>query len=339
MCRALIREFEASAVRSGATALIIHGIPGFYRQFGFDYAISFPLHRPVSWEQSREQGLCCASSGLRYAATKVPRGCEGGWIARRSTRFCTTVDVYAEHTALELGTLCSVPIVDATGQSLLSAELYDVRADCGDEVVGQFAVTTSLWGALVLRELWLHDSHRAALACALATLRGVACVTGLSMAVATPPQPEVAEMLRALAGDEDPTPYAWYVRIPQPVKLLRDLRPAMERRAAAAGLRGVSVLLSFYDPHMDTALVSVGDDGRVSVEARGFSISHGGPEYSSSEQLVLELPHGAAARLMLGYCTMGELRRMYPDVWGHRRSFEVCSVLFPKLSVDVCLTV
>eukprot|EP00727_Mastigamoeba_balamuthi_P014430 m51a1_g9611 hypothetical protein (95) ;mRNA; r:1075979-1078605 len=31
-----------------------------------------------------------------------------------------------------------------------------------------------------------------------------------------------------------------------------------------------------------------------------FSINHGGPEFSSSEQMALELPHRAAARMMLG---------------------------------------
>eukprot|EP00727_Mastigamoeba_balamuthi_P007990 m51a1_g3811 hypothetical protein (438) ;mRNA; f:255622-256935 len=336
LCSALMREFEAEAVRSGASALLISGIPGFYRRFGFEYALSMPWHREVRWEQAREKEIC-NPSGTRYAATRVERGHEGEWIQRRSTRFASVVGVCTELESHTLGVLCSVPFVERPGRHNLTAELYDVRAEGSEDVVGQFAVATQ-WGSLFLRELWLHESHAAALECALATLRGRARDTGIGMVVVTPPQPAVSALLRAVAGDEDPRPYGWYIRMPQPVKVLRDLCPALERRAAAAGLRGVSVLFCFYDPRMDDALVSVGQDGRITIEARQFDIDHGGPEYKERDQLVLEMPHGAAAKMFFGDLAVDDLCRVFPDIRGHNRAIEICSLLFPRLQADVALT-
>eukprot|EP00727_Mastigamoeba_balamuthi_P007983 m51a1_g3805 putative beta-n-acetylhexosaminidase (1268) ;mRNA; r:232985-241802 len=167
LCSALMREFEAEAVRSGASVLLIAGIPAFYRRFGFEYALSMPWHREVRWEQAREKELC-NPPGTRYAATRVERGHEGEWIQRRSTRFASVVGVCTELDSHTLGVLCSVLFVDSPGHSLLTAELYDVRAEGSEDVVGQFAVATQ-WGSLFLRELWLHESHAAALDLVLIT--------------------------------------------------------------------------------------------------------------------------------------------------------------------------
>jgi hypothetical protein len=129
------------------------------------------------------------------------------------------------------------------------------------------------------------------------------------------------DLLRAACsyGAYDTGIYAWQIHIVDVVRLLRQLTPVLERRIANSPFAGLSqkVVINLYREAFELHF----KQGKLlSVNTIGFS--HEGE---------IRLPPMLLAPLLLGYRSHEELRQMFPDVSIHGQSRYLVDVLFPKL--------
>ncbi|HEY8457512.1 MAG TPA: GNAT family N-acetyltransferase [Actinopolymorphaceae bacterium] len=116
-------------------------------------------------------------------------------------------------------------------------------------------------------------------------------------------------------------PYAWYVRVPDLPRLLGRITPALERRIADSSYAGYDgeLLIDSYRGGLRLTFV------KGSLET--VSQHRFGPYDDSASA---GIPTLAFLRLLFGYSSLDELRSAYPDVWvkGEVRGF--FEALFPK---------
>ncbi|MFZ5915335.1 MAG: GNAT family N-acetyltransferase [Chloroflexota bacterium] len=114
--------------------------------------------------------------------------------------------------------------------------------------------------------------------------------------------------------------YAWQIRLVDVGRLLGKLAPVLERRIAASPFAGLTeqVCLNLYREAFEMRF----ERGRlVAVESLGFKGRSG-----------IDLPPALAAPLLLGYRSRQELAQVYPDVMVWPEWSCLVDVLFPKVS-------
>jgi hypothetical protein len=122
-----------------------------------------------------------------------------------------------------------------------------------------------------------------------------------------------------LTADIEP-PYAWYVRVPDLPRLIRRIAPALERRLAASSASGYTgeLTIDFYR----SGLRLVFDQGRL-TDAADFRAEGWNPEYQAGFQPLVFL------QLLFGRRSLAELRYTFPDVWANQIARPLLEALFP----------
>ncbi len=115
-------------------------------------------------------------------------------------------------------------------------------------------------------------------------------------------------------------PYAWYVRVPDLPAFLRAIAPVLERRLAQSVLAGYSgeLALNFYRGGLRMVFV----EGRLQTVENWRS-----PLWHSSENA--GFPPLVFLQLLFGHRSLDELRYAYPDVWANEDTAFVLKTLFP----------
>lgn len=287
----------------------IQGIPYFYRQFGYEYAI--PLE-----------------GGWRIEPHLIPDA-PAGETPPFSFRQATVHDLPAlmrlfDEAAQEL----SIRAVrdEATWHYLLShsrqtdtsAETW-LASDGAGRPGGYWRVAEHGFG----EGLNVNEVSRLSSDLALAALRQL---KALAVARAkpyirlnVPAGSSLAQTARYL-GAHDLDRYAWQIRLPDVGRLLGKLAPVLERRLAASPLAGLTqrVCLNLYRQAFDLCF----EGGKLAAVAPlGFSDRAG-----------IRLPPPLAAPLLLGYRSREELAQAHPDVSVWREWQHLVDVLFPTVA-------
>lgn len=123
----------------------------------------------------------------------------------------------------------------------------------------------------------------------------------------------------ALAPRYDP-PYAWYVRVPDLPAFIRHIAPALERRLAASVAAGHSgeLRLNFYRGGLRLLF----EDGRLAAAEDWRA-----PIWSSNPQG--GFPPLVFLQLLFGHRSLAELRHAFPDVWASDEATPLLEALFP----------
>ncbi|MGH2557446.1 MAG: GNAT family N-acetyltransferase [Thermomicrobiales bacterium] len=121
------------------------------------------------------------------------------------------------------------------------------------------------------------------------------------------------------------TPYAWFVRVPALPAFVRHIAPALEKRLAASAQAGYTgdLKVSFYH----TGLHFSFQDGRVSLD---------GWTPAEVEEGDAAFPDHTFLQLLFGYRSLAELRHAFPDCAAtteHARA--LLPILFPKRDSEV----
>jgi hypothetical protein len=125
-------------------------------------------------------------------------------------------------------------------------------------------------------------------------------------------------------GNRLPTihePYAWYLRVPDPLGFLNRIRPVLEKRLGWSVAAGHSRLLkiSFYR----TGLRMTIEDGRIT------SIDSWQP--STEEEGDIAFPALTFLQVLFGYRSYDELHQAFADCWcDHEDVHILINILFPK---------
>jgi hypothetical protein len=329
LVRALFELLHARSAARGDLVQAITGIPYFYRQFGYEYAIEMGASRSVS-------------------LSAIPRLKEG--VSEPYTLRDATIDdvpllqqLYAHERAAGFGGPLLVTnyfsadywrymiagmspesgtgaqtqlVVDGAGQPqgyLLRARM---RWDDGLGVFGFMAAP----GASLLDII-------------PSALRGLAQQGPLVQV----PDPQTGPLTNirfylgrshvvhrllsdALATPQQP-PYAWYVRVPDLPAFIHHIRPVLEQRLATSPLAGHSgdLRLTFYRGGLHLAFAQ----GRLVKVEPWQAPAMWEPRGDAG------FPPLVFLQLLFGHRSLAELRHALPDVWANSGTVPLLEVLFP----------
>jgi len=315
LIRAQMEVTERMLRARGCLLSCIEGIPYFYRQFGYEYAI--PLGS-------------CANLSLDRVPTLAKGQEEPVAIQRMNvdTDLRRVLALYDAHAA----ELCIVSVRDeALWRYQESAppgipeppETYVVEDDEG--VIGYFQVRKNMWGPLLefmeasVRpggQVWgSQESWMAALRFAkgLATQRNYH-----KLCFALPKTHPLVTVVRYL-GAEFERQYAWQIRIMDHAALIRRIAPALERRLAQSLLARFSGNLAINTmPRLIRLHFSQGRLIAVTEE--------GGQQ----EPWGMRMPPLLLTQLLMGYRSYQEIMECHLDASVRPAARQLVDVLFPK---------
>lgn len=303
LIRAQVRYFMRRLRERGCLLSCIQGIPYFYRQFGYDYAL--PLE-----------------AGWRLELRQIPHPPESAL----GFRLATIDDIGALQSLYE----SSVEPLGVRAERSDGVWRYLLRErERDDAMATETWVVTNADGAVCgyLRIPWHHfgdeltineasslhfDAAWAALHHAK-TLAEARNRPGLRLNM--PEGSNLVTLARGL-GARDAGTYAWQIHVPDAVGLLRAMAPTLEARLKCSMFAGLShdVSISFY---RGGALLRFLNGKLVSVSK------------SSGKNADLRLPPQASTPLLLGHKSWQELREIYADVSTTPLWRPLFDVLFP----------
>ncbi len=116
-------------------------------------------------------------------------------------------------------------------------------------------------------------------------------------------------------------PYTWYVRIPDMPKWILHVRHVLEERIAASPLRGYtgSVQITFYR----NGIAMEWQDGKLIHVTPRTPAPYGDLPHAG-------YPYNAFCQQVCGWRSLAELRAWYPDIWATATTAVFLDILFPK---------
>lgn len=325
LVRAIFEAIHAMSEAYGHLAQGITGIPWFYRQFGYGYALTLGGSRDLSVNDIPElkEGETEPYQTRPAIEEDIP----------------TLMRLYQRQCA---GKLVTTHIdqdwwrYDLSGRTRGSDEEY--RAYCilnGDGYcVGYYSTPPRLrgsrlpvWEIVVDREVSLLSVLPSVMrslkaqgeAYAANAKPGGISLSGVRLALGL--EHPAYDLLEAKLGSLK-RPYAWYVRVPDLARFVRHIAPVLERRLASSVMRGFSgdLNITFYRSGLHLSF----EDGKIS-EATDWSAPDTDEQWDGAG-----FPPGVFLQLLFGYRSLEELRYAFPDCWADDEPTLLLNVLFPK---------
>jgi hypothetical protein len=304
--RALNQRFTELLHEGGYDLSHIQGIPYFYRQFGYEYALPLEV-----WWRLELHMVPAAPPAAGYT-------CRPAELADLPT----LVRCYDEAAAaLDIAALRDEPgwryLLGPALDTETAAETWLVCAPDGSPA-GYFRVARQGFGeGLIIAEASLLNPAAALAALATArqlTLERAKPFVRLNLPAETP----LVTVARSL-GAHDGHAYGWQIRLPNPAALLTKLAPVFERRLAASSYAGLNhdLVLELYRQRLVLRFV----DGQLRA------VAPAAPHAPAD----LNLPPLLLAPLLLGHRNLAEIAPMYPDAFAPGASRPLIDLLFPKL--------
>ncbi len=325
LVRAIFEALHAMSAAQGHQVQGVTGIPWFYRQFGYEYALPLGGSRNLSLsdvpplkegETEPYQTRPAMEADIPVLMQLYQRQCAGKLV---------TTDLDEARWRYDL--------TGHTPGSLVEVRVFCLLAENGN-VIGYYSTGGFPWrDHLTIWELITAAdiSLRAVLPTVTRALK-TQVENGLG-AAGSDRQP--ASGLRFAFGLEHPAyqafdtklkpfnrPHAWYVRVADLPGFLRHLAPVLERRLAASVMSGYSgeLKLSFYR----TGLRLVFEHGRLAA-AEAWQVPDSDQPWDGAG-----FPPLVFLQLLFGYRSLEELRHAFPDCWADEEPALLLNALFPK---------
>ncbi len=323
LVRALMGWAHERSARRGHLAQVMIGIPYFYRQFGYQYAIALPQARSVRTVPTPPPGYVVRTAGVDDipAMTRLQDAAQLGYTLR-----------------MPHSPACWRWLVARDGSSELLVEREGLPV-----ATGRITPPDD--------EVWLGEIAAADPAAAHALLAHAATVSGgepgggelgggegggeLGGGAALPGgELKVKERAGSVGGDalegflapRTEQAASYYVRVQDVAALLDHLRPVLSARLAASGVAQDSgeAVVSFFRHHVRLAY----KDGTVG------EVRSGGPMQAPAAVGGAGVAPDLVGPLLFGPYGIAGLAERHPDVYpGPNR--ELMSALFPPLSADL----
>lgn len=331
LVRATFNLLHARSAKQGDLAQCITGIPYFYRQFGYEFAVDLGGSRTVM-----------------FAA--IPNAKEGQ--AEPFTLRDATLDdlpqirmLYERERSRPAGgspILVSAPFDHdhwrwtLTGQTAEAGEGWNtrmiVRAD--GLTVGYVLTGRVRWSPEKVRVLGMMVEPGIPLTAVVPpVLRALRAIAPAIPVI--PPKEGEPRALVFVLGASHPVydtlghdliahsepPYGWYVRVPDAPLFLRHIRAVLERRLAGSFLAGYTgeLKIDFYKG----GLRLVFEQGRIAFIEPWQAPIYGDESGAGFPPLVF-------LQLLFGRRSLDELRAWHDDVWADDEPAMLLNVLFPK---------
>jgi predicted N-acetyltransferase YhbS len=302
--RGLVRALMAWAHRRSAArghlVQVMIGIPYFYRQFGYQYAIRMPRTRAVVEVPPSSDGFVVRPAELR----------DVGAMSRLEDATQQAYDLRMPHSAACWRWLLARDgsaqlLVERDGTAVATARI--TPPDEEEVVLGEIAATEP--GAALALVAYAHGLGTGR---ELAVKERTGSVGGDALEPFLAPPPQQAA--------------AYYVRVRDPVRLLDHLRPVLSARLAQPGLADGDgeVLLSFFGSH-------------VRLRQHGGTIAgieSGGPMQAPASAGGAGIAPDLIGALLFGPYGIGGLAERHPDVYPGPHE-ALMRALFPPVSADL----
>jgi hypothetical protein len=309
LVRAIFDLIHARSQAQGHLAQAITGIPYYYRQFGYEFALDLGGNRTVFFAaipklkdgesqayQLRDATLDDIPQLMELYDRERARGPISARIGDHSWRW--TIQGQNEASGESWRTLA---IVEPSGRTVGS--LMSKRRRWGNRLgLLGFALAPGI-------------SYAAVLPSVLRALQAYAT----NLPAYNKPDPPPADRLFFVLEAAHPAydalgsigatyepPYAWYVRVPDLPAFIRHIAPALERRLAVSPVAGHTgeLKLDFYRDGLRLRF----EQGRL-IEAEPWRAQVWGPKASAG------FPPLVFLQLLFGRRSLADLRYAYPDVW------------------------
>ncbi len=322
LVRAQFDEIHRWSAERGELVQGITGIPWYYRQFGYEMALSLDAHR----------------AGFPSLVPGLNDGDREPFVFRRATPddLPFIAEMYLQATARSVVASVRDEALwrfDVEGRSPKSGNGREFRvieaADRPGEPVGLVIHSRKLWGAELGVRLY---EVKAGLPLVAVTPSLLHYLETVGADYARRDGEEFATFVFHL-GEEHPVydtipdklpkighPYAWYIRVPDLPAFVRRIAPALERRLAASAQAGYTgdLTLSFYR----TGLRLRFEEGRIFADRwTPERVEAGGAAF----------PDLTFLQLLFGFRSLDELRYAFPDCCvSTDPARALLPVLFPK---------
>jgi predicted N-acetyltransferase YhbS len=305
LVRAQVEVFMRRLRERGCLLSHIQGIPYYYRQFGYEYAL--PLE-----------------GGLRLETRHVPTPPDASFTFRLATRSDLPVlrelyDEAAQDLAIHAARDEAIwrYLLTHTFGTQMEQETWLIQ-DADGRAVGYMCLPKHHFG----EELVVSEVSRLGFDTALAALDHLKTLVeerdkpGIRLNL--PANCTLMRLARSLEPHDLGT-YAWQIHVPDVPALLRALTPVLERRIARSPFAGLTrdVRLSLYH---ETLVLRFRDGKLAEVTNLGFTDSE-----------AVRFPPLQFIPLLLGYRTVEELHAAYPDVSVAPTWRLLIDTLFPKV--------
>ncbi len=306
LVRCLVKAFNQRLADRGCLLSNIEGIPYYYRQFGYEYAL--PLDMEIHLELRHIPNDNDPLHSFRPAAEAD--------LPRLKQAYDEAAKPYAIHSVRSLE-IWKYQFHHTKGGET-DGETILVETPTGD-FCGYLRLRFAEAG-LPLTVFETSNLDGRAAQSAMTYLRRRAEEAGASAIRFGLPRDSRLTQLALSLGAKDHGNYAWQMMIPDPAALLRALGPVLERRLAEGGFAGLSETLSIslYRSRIDLVF----EEGHLTAVT----------SEPLTGMLPFSFPPDAFIQLILGWRTWRELREIYPDAIVFREQRLLADVLFPKLN-------
>ncbi len=313
--------FHEKSRAMGHMVQAITGIPWFYRQFGYEYALDLGGGRMIS--MAAIPALQAGQSEMFHLRPMLPAD------------LTFVQPLYGRDAARSL---VAYPRPDRiweyylTGYSRESFEYrpFQIIETAEGQAVGYVAPMREIeHDSYVITELAVREgqSLRAVMPFVLRALRPMAEALARE-------QSKAINHLYFKLGREHPLftampetftrtypPYGWYLRVDDVPALLTRLAPALNARLATSPLAG----------HSGELLVSTHVDGwRIVLEQGEISAVEPWKSREKERKANCAFPPHVFLQLMFGYRSLAELRSAYADCWAADEAAVLLDILFPR---------
>ncbi len=337
LTRAVMEVLHELSAAYGHHVQAVLGIPWFYRQFGYEYALAvgglyhLPVTRITALKPGEVERYHCRPADEPDLPTIMRR--HDAFFEDRVVTTQMREDIWLYH----LG--------GHSRGAVLETRLFMVE-NLDGAVVGYYRTAAALRGtvlfvmALALADgVSYHDVLPAVLRALKAQGREYAAAQSRREAQSeTPPpeetpKPQCTDIVFEL-GEAHPVykvlgrrldryqkPYAWYLRLPDVAAFINHIAPALEERLADSLLSGYTgaLKLNFYQGGLHLRL----DEGKITS-----AVNLETPD--ADDEPDAAFPPLVFLKLLFCYRSLTELRDAFPDCWAKDEAALLLDALFPK---------
>ncbi len=326
LCRTIFGAIHNLSAAYGHLAQGITGIPWFYRQFGYEFALSLGGARNMNVSNIPE---------LKEGETE-------SYQIRRATEedIPALMGLYQHQYADKLGTTFTDETrwrYDLSGHSKgsFSEQITYCLLNQKKRVVGYYTTLAWVWKSrLYVWEIVVEQGTylRLALPCVMRALKA----QGEDyLAAADGPNKEKLAVIHFALGAEHPVykafeakleafqpPYSWYVRVPDLPGFIHHIAPVLERRLVASVMSGFTgqLKVTFYQG----GLRLVFEQGRL-IRVEDWNAPESNDQWDGAA-----FPPLVFLQLLFGHRSLAELRYAFPDCWAGEEPALLLKALFPK---------
>jgi predicted N-acetyltransferase YhbS len=303
--------FEQRVEEYQLPLLAIIGIPYFYRNFGYEYALPFngtvtvPTELIPKLKKGEEEPV------LVEAITEKTFN----QYLKARDHHNSYLDFYRKLSPAEYAYLTHGKLGDDS-----TFRFFVLKQ--GNSVVGSFMLSI-FGGVLEVQEVWVDNlAHVPSM---LRYLKGVAKRHRLPFCIDLPSRPALKPVLEGWSRSKFSRPYAWMVRIPSVKRFLDTITPVLDQRLAQSDFHKISdsVRISWY-----RAAIEIIINGGKVQEIKDIP-------RNEIKEIDAAVPFPAIYQLFMGYRTMEALREIYPDANVRAVRLPLVQVLFPKIRAQL----